>query len=140
MGTIFFLYGPGEDPARLVSGVARELLVGNEVSPTDGLQRRDFMHVRDVAAAFVTLLEGDVVGPVNIASGEATQVREIVTLVAEQTGGVERVRFGALERRTDEPEVIVADVKRLVNEVGFRRTIGPERGIADTVAWWRGRT
>jgi nucleoside-diphosphate-sugar epimerase len=138
-GRIFFLYGPGEDQARLVSGVARELLLGNEVSTTDGLQRRDFMHVRDVAAAFVALLESEVLGPVNIASGEAIQVREIVALVAEQAGGAERVRFGALARRTSEPEVIVADVERLANEVGFRPTIGLERGIVDTVAWWRGR-
>jgi nucleoside-diphosphate-sugar epimerase len=138
-GRIFFLYGPGEDATRLVSGVARELLAGNEVRTTDGLQRRDFMHVHDVAAAFVALLESDVLGAINIASGEAIQVRELVALVAEQTGGAERVRFGALARRTGEPEVIAADVKRLANEVGFRQTIGLERGIADTVAWWRGR-
>lgn len=136
-GRIFFLYGPGEDTARLVSGVARELLAGLQVPTTDGLQRRDFLHVQDVAGAFVALLRGEVTGPVNIASGEAPLVREIVTLIAEQAGGLERVRFDALPRRAGEPAVIAAEVGRLIDEVGFRPAIGLREGIADTVAWWR---
>ncbi len=136
-GRIFFLYGPGEDPARLVASVARELLSGNEVRTTDGLQRRDFMHVRDVAAAFVALLGADVTGAVNIASGEAVPVRDMITRIAGEAGGLERVRFGALARRDGEPDTIVADVGRLTNEVGYRRAITLDCGLADTVSWWR---
>lgn len=133
-GRIFFLYGPGEDSARLVCQVARSLLAGEQVPTTDGEQQRDFMHVRDVASAFVELLSGDVSGPVNIASGQAAPIREIVTLIAEQAGGLERVRFGALERRAGEPERIVADVERLRDAVGFTPTIGLREGVAETVA------
>ncbi|MGA9313568.1 MAG: NAD(P)-dependent oxidoreductase [Solirubrobacteraceae bacterium] len=133
-GRIFFLYGPGEDSARLVCQVARSLLAGEQVPTTDGEQRRDFMHVRDVASAFVELLSGDLSGPVNIASGQAAPIREIVTLIAEQAGGLERVRFGALERRAGEPERIVADVERLRGAVGFTLTIGLREGLAETVA------
>jgi nucleoside-diphosphate-sugar epimerase len=139
-GRIFFLYGPGEDPARLVSGVARQLLAGEEVPTTDGLQQRDFVHVSDVASAFVALLCGEFTGPVNIASGEAVAVRDVVSLIAEQAGGLERVHFGALPQRAGEPAVIAGDTRRLAEEVGFRPTIGLERGIADTVAWWRTKT
>lgn len=136
-GRIFFLYGPGEDSARLVCQVAQSLLAGEQVPTTDGEQQRDFMHVRDVASAFVELLSGDVSGPVNIASGQAPPVREIVTTVAKQTGGLERVRFGALERRAGEPERIVADVERLREEVGFTPMTDLREGLAETVAWLR---
>jgi nucleoside-diphosphate-sugar epimerase len=136
-GRIFFLYGPGEDSARLVCQVARSLLAGEQVSTTDGEQQRDFMHVRDVASAFVKLLGGDVSGPVNIASGQAAPIREIVTLIAEQAGGLERVRFGALERRAGEPERIVADVERLRDTVGFTPRTDLREGLAETVAWLR---
>jgi nucleoside-diphosphate-sugar epimerase len=136
-GRIFFLYGPGEDSARLVCQVAQSLLAGEQVPTTDGEQQRDFMHVRDVASAFVELLSGDVSGPVNIASGQAAPILEIVTLIAEQAGGLERVRFGALERRAGEPERIVADVERLRDAVGFTPTTGLREGLAETVAWLR---
>jgi nucleoside-diphosphate-sugar epimerase len=136
-GRIFFMYGPNEDPARLVSSVARGLLAGEEVPTTEGHQLRDFMHVRDVAAAFVALLGSEVSGPVNIASGAPVAVRDLVSLIAEQAGGIERVRFGALTRRAGEPSAIVGSSTRLADEVGFEPTIGLEQGIAETVSWWR---
>jgi nucleoside-diphosphate-sugar epimerase len=136
-GRVFFLYGPCEDPDRLVAAVTRRLLAGEEVPTTDGRQRRDFMHVRDVACAFVALLASDVTGAVNIASGESVAVRDVVNVVARETGGLDRVRFGELQSRTDEPDVIVADTRRLTEEVGFSPRITLEEGVAGTVAWWR---
>ncbi len=136
-GRVFFLYGPGEDPRRLVSSVARGLIAGEEVPTTDGLQQRDFMHVRDVAEAFVALLAGDVTGSVNIASGEAVAVRDLVTLIAREADALERVRFGELPPRAGEPTVIVGDRARLSEDVGFRPAMTLQAGIAETVAWWR---
>ncbi len=137
-GRIFFLYGPGEDPARLVCGVARGLLAGEQVPTTDGHQQRDFMHVRDVASAFVALLGGGVSGAVNVASGKALPVRDLVTLIAQETGGIERVRFGELAPRADDPAILVGDVHRLHTEVGFVPAIDLRAGVAETVAWLRG--
>jgi len=136
-GRVFFLYGPREGPERLVSGVARALLSGEQVPTTEGHQRRDFMHVRDVADALVALLASPVGGAVNIASGDAPEVREIIRLIAAETGGIERVRFGALPLRDGEPELIVGDSRRLRDEVGYRPAIALEQGIAETVSWWR---
>jgi nucleoside-diphosphate-sugar epimerase len=138
-GRIFFLYGPGEHPARLVCGVARGLLAGEQVPTTDGYQLRDFMHVRDVASAFVALLGGGVSGAVNVASGKGLPVRDLVTLIAEETGGIERVRFGELAPRPNDPAIIVADVDRLHTDVGFAPAIDLRAGIAETVAWLRDR-
>lgn len=137
-GRVFFVYGPGEDRARLVHSVARGLLAGEQVPTTDGHQRRDFMHVRDVASAFVALLNGGVSGSVNIASGKGIAVRDLVTLIAEQTGGIERVRFGELASRADDPANIVGDVSRLDTEIGFTPAIDLRAGIVETVASLRG--
>ncbi|HYM65889.1 MAG TPA: NAD(P)-dependent oxidoreductase, partial [Patescibacteria group bacterium] len=137
-GRIFFLYGPGEDPGRLVASVARGLLAGEEVPTTEGLQERDFMHVRDVAGALVALLCSEASGAVNIASGRAVPVRDLVSMIAAEAGGSGRVRFGELPSRPDEPPVIAGDAGRLLDEVGFRPQIGLEQGIRETVASLRG--
>jgi nucleoside-diphosphate-sugar epimerase len=136
-GRIFFVYGPGEHPSRLVSSVARALVRGERVSTTEGSQVRDFLHVDDVARAFAQLLESGVEGPVNIASGEPRTVREVVTLIATAAGGLDRVDFGALPIRTGDPARIVGNPTRLTTEVSFRPAIALPDGLAATVGWWR---
>jgi nucleoside-diphosphate-sugar epimerase len=136
-GRIFFLYGPHEHPQRLVPSVARALLDGREAACTDGRQQRDFMHCADVAEAFVALLDVETEGPVNIASGRAVTIAEVVSLVGEACGRPELVRLGALPSRPDDPDMLVADIARLQNEVGFTARRPLREGIFDTVAWWR---
>jgi nucleoside-diphosphate-sugar epimerase len=136
-GRVFFLYGPGEHPDRLVPSVARGLLAGRAVPTTEGYQRRDFMHVQDVANAFIALLESGVTGAVNIASGRPVAVRDLVDLIAETVAGPGEVNFGGLPSRSGEPAVITGETDRLTREVGFRATKDLRQGIAETVAWWR---
>ena len=125
-----FLYGPGEHPDRLVPSVVDGLLAGRDVDCSEGSQRRDFMHIDDAAAAVVAVLESDVEGPINIASGHAPPVRELVEIVAELVGGAGRPVFGALPPRPGDPPALLPSVVRLEKEVGF----GPSRSLRDGLA------
>jgi nucleoside-diphosphate-sugar epimerase len=138
-GRIFFLYGSHEHAQRLIPSVALALLEGREAACTEGLQRRDFMDTRDAGEAFAALLDGEAEGPVNIASGQAVSIAEIVSLVAEACARPELVRLGALPSRPGEPELLVADVDRLRKEVGFAPSHDLREGLFETVAWWRER-
>jgi nucleoside-diphosphate-sugar epimerase len=133
-GRVFLLYGPGEDTRRLVPQVANALLSGQQAPTSDGMQIRDFMHVDDVAGGFAALLASAVEGPVNIASGEAVRIADVLALIARAAGRPELLRIGALPRRSGEPEMLVADAARLRDEVGFIPAIALEQGIAATVA------
>ena len=134
---LFFMYGPREQPGRLVPSVIRSLLSGDSVATTSGEQVRDFMHVDDVAGALSALLSSSVVGPVDIASGHGTRVRELVAEIARQIGVPELVRRGELPDRPGEPAVLVGSGSRLRDEVGYRMRLGLAEGVADTVRWWR---
>jgi nucleoside-diphosphate-sugar epimerase len=136
---LFFLYGPREHPDRLVPSVARSLLAGAPAECSAGSQKRDFLHVDDAADALVTLLLGDVTGPVNVASGEALSVRTVVEVVADIIGRPDLLRLGAKPTPANEPPLLYADVGRLRNEVGWAPRIGLRDGLAETVAWWRDR-
>lgn len=135
-GRIFFLYGPGEDPRRLVGGVARALAAGERAGTSPGTQRRDFLHVDDVAGAFTALSDSDVAGPVNIASGEATPVRSIAECLAQECGRPDLLDVGALPDRAGDPDELVADIGRLRDEVGFSPARSLAEGLADTARWW----
>src|SRR5205814_531792 len=83
---LFYLYGPHEHAARLVPTVIRALLDGHAVPVTSGTQVRDFLHVEDVAEAFWAALRSDVTGALNVGSGRAVTVREVVETIGRITG------------------------------------------------------
>ncbi len=136
-GRIFFLYGPGEHPARLVASVIASLLRGEKARCTHGNQIRDFLHVEDVATAFVTLLDSAVEGAVNIASGSPITLRDVVLTAADCLGACERVQFGAIPAPENEPPLLVGDVRRLSKEVLWKRKYDLAAGIAQAVDYWR---
>jgi nucleoside-diphosphate-sugar epimerase len=136
-GRIFFTFGPGEAPGRLVPSVARALLRGEEAPVTHGEQIRDFLAVDELAAAFAALLESPVEGPVNVASGDPIKLRQLVAMIGEAAGRPDLIRYGAITPRPGEPAEIVADVHRLHDEVGWSPRKGLAESIARTVGWWR---
>lgn len=136
-GRIFFLYGPHEHPDRLVSSVIRALLRGEPALCTSGEQIRDFLHVRDVARAFVDLLASEVTGPVNIGSGTPVPVKEVVREIARQLHGEHLLRLGARTLAATEPPLLVADNRRLTQEVGWSPRHDPGSGLAEAIRWWR---
>jgi nucleoside-diphosphate-sugar epimerase len=79
---------------------------------------------------------------VNVGSREAVSVRSVVERVAECCGRPELVRFGARPVGQGEPARLVADVRRLREELGWRPRVELGRGLRQTVEWWgaaRGR-
>jgi nucleoside-diphosphate-sugar epimerase len=136
-GRIFFLYGPHERPERLVSSVARSLVNGQPAAATHGRQIRDFLHVADVGDAFAALLDSDVSGPVNVGSGEARTIAEVVFALGQAAGRPDLVRLGEIPAPANDPPVLLADVRRLRDEVGWTPTRTLEQGLRETLEWWQ---
>lgn len=132
-GRVFFLYGPREHSSRLVPHVITSLMRGEPARCTHGEQVRDFMHVEDVAAAFVALLDSDVKGIVNIASGESLRLKDIIYCIADQLGRHDLVHLGAIKSSSADPPRLVADITRLRDEVGFRPIYNIHDGISQVI-------
>ena len=135
-GRLFFLYGPDETRSRLVASVAHALQSGEIANCSDGLAVRDFMDVRDAGAALGALALSDVEGSVNIASGVDVRIAELVTRLGELSGRGELVRLGALPNRAGEPPRIVAEVKRLRDEVKFTASRSLDEVLPDVLDYW----
>ena len=136
-GRIFYLFGDREHHARLVPSVTRSLLNNEIARCTDGKQIRDFLYVKDVAAAFCKLLFSELDGPINIASGKPTTVSEVVTTIARLLNRTELLRLGEIPTPISEPASIVADVTRLNKELCWRPNFELEAGIYHTINWWQ---
>jgi len=136
-GRVFFLYGPCEHPDRLVSSVIRSLLKGEPARCSHGRQIRDYMHVQDVADGLVSLLDSAVEGAVNVSSGQATTLREIVLTVGRIFERPDLIQLGAIPARTNDTPLVVGENTRLVSETGWKQQLDLEAGLRQTIAWWR---
>jgi nucleoside-diphosphate-sugar epimerase len=92
---VFHLFGPGEDPSRLVPTVAASLARGEPIDVTAGEQMRDYLHVADVAAGIAALAGPGASGVFNVCSGTARPLRELLLAIGELRGRADLIRFGA---------------------------------------------
>ncbi|MEU7510694.1 NAD-dependent epimerase/dehydratase family protein [Streptomyces sp. NPDC042898] len=132
------VYGPGmprDTPYAGVAALFRSALARGE-SPRvfeDGGQRRDFVHVRDVASANAVALEALADGPgfaaYNVGSGAPRTVGDMARALASACGGPDPVVTG--EYRLGDVRHITADSARLRRELGWRPTVPFADGMAE---------
>ncbi|MBX3313720.1 MAG: NAD-dependent epimerase/dehydratase family protein [Actinobacteria bacterium] len=118
------VYGPrlpADTPYAGVAAIFRSSVARGEPPRVyeDGGQRRDFVHVRDVARANVAALLTDrpYDGPLNVASGTPRTVLDLARAVAEPAGLEPQVVGGG---RLGDVRHIVASPQRAADTIGFR--------------------
>jgi len=111
---LFFLFGPGEDPRRLVPSVLAAVRRGARFTLSRPDAVRDYASTRYVGAALARLsLAGGSPGAVNVASGLPRTLGEFARDIARLAGGGDVVATGSGPSTTLEPERIVADISTL---------------------------
>jgi len=111
------------------AGRAERLRVGNTGA------RRDFVDVRDVAAALDLLLtKGKAAQAYNVASGRDTSIQEIIDELLRISGLEVPVEVAADRVRAADAPCIRADVSRIAAETGWRAKIPWRQSLADM---WR---
>jgi dTDP-L-rhamnose 4-epimerase len=97
----------------------------------DGRQRRDFVHVRDVAHANVLALTAPepVRGALNVASGEPRTVGELAAALAAALGGPVPQVVGGY--RPGDVRHVVASPERAAERLGFRARVAFAEGMAE---------
>lgn len=134
------VYGPGmprDTPYAGVASLFRAALTRGEAPRVfeDGGQRRDFVHVRDVAEANLAALRALSARPAgffrtyNTGSGVVRTVGELASALAKSCGGPEPVVTG--EYRLGDVRHITADSRRLREELGWYPRVPFEKGLAE---------
>jgi dTDP-L-rhamnose 4-epimerase len=130
------VYGPGLPMDTPYAGVAAIFLsaLRRQIAPSvyeDGGQRRDFVHVRDIAAATVRAAErpADGVRAFNVGSGTPRTVGDLATALATAVAGrppevTGRYRLGDVRH-------ITADSARIKSELGWTPRVDFAAGTAE---------
>ncbi|MGZ5176191.1 MAG: NAD-dependent epimerase/dehydratase family protein [Burkholderiales bacterium] len=141
----FNAYGPRQALSNPYTGVlaifaARLLNDGAPPIFEDGLQRRDFVAVSDVARAFALALEGDGADGLvlNVGSGTSVTVREVAVQLAATLGKeIEPELTG--EYRAGDIRHCFADVTRARETLGYEPQVSLADGMRELAGWLEGR-
>jgi nucleoside-diphosphate-sugar epimerase len=135
---IFFAYGPGENPERIIPHICRSHAAGEIPNLSSGAQLRDLLHVADAAAAILALATADgLTGPVNIGGGEPVRLGEVARWLAQIADAAD-CGLGRRPDREDDPELLVPHVGRLF-ATGWRPSLSLEEGLRSAFEHWAGK-
>jgi dTDP-L-rhamnose 4-epimerase len=124
---------PRDTPYAGVASIFRSALERGEAPRVleDGRQRRDFVHVTDVAVANALALAaapGPGLRPVNVCSGEPHTIGQLAETLAAAMGGPAPVVVGGA--RSGDVRHVVADPARARQLLGFQARVGFAEGVA----------
>ncbi|OLB64823.1 MAG: NAD-dependent dehydratase, partial [Actinobacteria bacterium 13_2_20CM_2_72_6] len=132
------VYGPGmprDTPYSGVAAIFRSALEHGRAPRVfeDGAQRRDFVHVRDVASANVraldAALDAGTLRAYNVASGEPCTIRAMAEALSDAFGGPAPEITGAF--RAGDVRHVVASPERARRELDFAAAVPFAAGIAE---------
>jgi nucleoside-diphosphate-sugar epimerase len=109
---VFYPYGVGEHPARLCSAIIQKLGRGERIELKTPNSTKDYIYIEDLASAFLTVLEKQFQGTINLGTGIGITVKEIAQTVGQMMNRAELVK------EMNPPQVdplgyVVADVSKL---------------------------
>src|SRR5829696_13999 len=133
-------YGPRmrANDGRVVSNLLVQALQGKPLTIYgEGRQTRSFCYVDDEVRGILALLDGDVVGPVNIGNPAEFTVRQLADLVLEVTGSSSAIVHEPLP--VDDPTQRRPDITLARERLGWEPTVELREGLERTAAYFRTR-
>jgi dTDP-L-rhamnose 4-epimerase len=138
----FNVYGPDQALSNPYTGVlaifGSRLLNGRPpLIFEDGLQRRDFVHVTDVARACRLALETDAAAgqAINVGSGQSRSVQDVALTLARAMGRDDIAPQISGKYRAGDIRHCFADITLARTLLGFEPQVSFEDGIAELVEW-----
>ncbi len=137
---LYSIYGPWEDPGRLMPTIAMHGLEGRLPGLVAPDTARDFVHVDDACDAFVRAAEAPGLMPgavLNVGSGRQTTLRQVVEVARRVLAIEQEPDWGSMTARSWDTSVWVSDPRRIESELGWRATTSLDRGLRELADWLR---
>jgi UDP-glucose 4-epimerase len=135
---LFSSYGPMDQPDWLIPYLINNLLRGESPNLTLAEQMWDYIHVRDVASAIVSMIETpNAKGIFNLGSGNAVSLRTIIEKTRDLINPLTQLNFGTLPYRPDQVMHLEANIDALIKATGWCPTVDIDEGLLETIDWWK---
>jgi len=133
---LYSVYGPYEEPTRLMPRLLVKSLSNSLPPLVDPEVARDYIYIDDVNDAFVAAATTPHPGAVyNIGSGVQTSLREVVEIVRRLRKLNVEPAWGTMPRRRWDTTIWVANKERAQTQLGWEPRIDLAAGIARMAKW-----
>lgn len=135
---LYSVYGPWEDPRRLMPVLVAHGLRGELPPLVDPDTARDFVHVEDVNDAFLLAAHKPVPDSseiYNVGSGVQTSLSRVVEIARQALNILVEPRWGSHEPRPWDTSVWVADTSKITRELDWRPQRDLQSGLVGLAAW-----
>ena len=136
---LFWLFGPYEDPRRLIASLITGALHGQEIALKQPHVARDYMYSVDVGRILALLLISNATNAMNIGMHQATQLGDIKHSINTLLG-VSALHDTEEEQSLNtshEPDVICADNRSLLDVLGPALYTPMDQALKETINWWK---
>jgi GDP-4-dehydro-6-deoxy-D-mannose reductase len=137
-------FGPRQDPFFAASGFARRIADIErgkwqpEISVGNLDARRDLTDVRDTVRAYRLIMEKGQPGEIlNVCSGIAVEIRELLNKLIAHARVAVRVRIDPARYRPNDVPLLLGDPSRIRERLGWSPQISLDRTVEDLLAYWR---
>ena len=136
---LYSVYGPFEEPGRLLPTLVLAALGGRLPPLADPATARDFVYVDDAVDAFLTAVERAGAGEVyNVGSGVQTSLAELVEIAGEVFAFAPEPEWGTMAPRNWDTSTWVANVDKIRSDLGWKGPRSLADGLRSLGEWFAG--
>ena len=132
---IFYPYGPLEHSKKLASSAIASFRQNYTIKLNTPQSIKDYIFIDDVVSALLFVIERKFKGRINIGTGTAVTVYDLVDHIQTIMDKCDLIRI-TKKRKKDPLDYMVADISEL-NAIGWHPEISLETSLKDLLSWWR---
>lgn len=135
---IFNTYGPrmAADDGRVVSNFIIQALKNNPITIYgEGNQTRSFQYIDDLISGIVALMNGDIIGPVNIGNPGEFTIKELARMVIKLCDSKSEIIFKTLPE--DDPRQRCPDITLAKEKLNWSPKISLDVGLRKTIEYFK---
>lgn len=135
----FSVYGPWEEPGRLIPGICKALNTQQEIELVQPSTARDFIYIDDVISAYrmaetLTNPRGEIF---NIGTGVQSTIKELIDTFEKVTKKTSKHRWGAMQARKWDTDTWVADISKARTMLSWKPSYTLMEGLLHTWKWYK---
>ncbi|WP_219428853.1 NAD-dependent epimerase/dehydratase family protein [Persephonella hydrogeniphila] len=135
---IFSPYGEKDNEYKLIPTLIKKAILNEEIELSEGFQKLDFIYVKDIANAYVKVLQNieklNTLESFNIGSGFPYSIREIVSIVEEILEKTVKVKWG---KPSKDIQICYADISKVKNYIGWEPKFSLKEGLERTISYYK---
>ncbi|MEI8175556.1 MAG: NAD-dependent epimerase/dehydratase family protein [Candidatus Omnitrophota bacterium] len=136
---LYSVYGPFEDPFRLLPALILNGLRGRLPPLVDPAAAHDFVYIDDVIDAYVLAAKSPLRAPgavYNVGSGTQVSLREAVAIARRLMPVAQEPVWGSMQSRGRDERVWIADTGKIRRELGWTPRYTFEEGFSAFITWF----